>query len=76
MLSEKEIYPGIARSHSTSSAGVERAMRHSVAKAWGRCAEEQRLRFFGAGVQYAHGHPAVGEYVATLARICREEMEF
>lgn len=71
----KEIYPGIAHAHNTSAAGVERAIRHSVAKAWGRCAEEQRLRFFGRGVQYANGKPAVGEYVATLARICREEIE-
>lgn len=71
----KDVYPGIAAAHGVRWTCVERNMRHSLDKAWGRCSEDQRNRFFGSGVRYASGRPALGEYVATLARICREDVE-
>lgn len=71
----KDVYPGIASAHHLSWAAVEHSMRHSLEKAWGRCPEGHRNRYFGTGVYFVKGRPALGEYVATLARICREGLD-
>jgi two-component system response regulator (stage 0 sporulation protein A) len=72
MALTKELYPAIARVHSTTGARVERCMRHSIDKAWGRGCQEARTRFFGYSYDPDTGRPQVGEYVARLARLCHE----
>lgn len=68
----KELYPAIARAHGSSSARVERMMRHSIEKAWSRNPIDVQLRYFGGSIDTERGKPTVGEYVARLARVCRE----
>lgn len=69
----KDLYPTIARAHESTASRVERAMRHSLGKAWGRAPYDTRLRYFGMSVSPDTGQPTVGEYVARMARICRED---
>jgi two-component system response regulator (stage 0 sporulation protein A) len=68
----KELYPAIAKAYATTPSRVERAMRHSIEKAWERGSFEVQTRYFGYSVDPETGRPRVGEYLARLARICRE----
>lgn len=69
----KVLYPAVARLHGSTGSRVERAMRHAIEKAWSRgCYDEQR-RVFGWSVDPDKGRPCVGEYIARLARECRED---
>ncbi len=70
MAITKELYPGIARAHGTSPARVERAIRNSIETAWGRSSGEAALRFFADDVD--GGWPSNGEYIAVMARLCRQ----
>lgn len=72
MALTKELYPALAKAANSSPARVERCIRHSIEKAWGRCPAEARLRFFGNSVDPESGRPTVGEYVARLAHIARQ----
>lgn len=69
----KELYPGIAKAHDSSAARVERCMRHSIEKAWARGDTAAQRKWFGFSVDPNTGKPRVGEYVARLARLCRED---
>lgn len=68
----KEIYPAVARAAGSTSARVERCMRHAIEKAWSRGSIEAQRKWFGYSIDPERGTPTVGEYVARLARICRE----
>ena len=68
----KELYPAIAKAHGTTPARVERMMRHSIEKAWGRNSFDVQLRYFGQSVDPNRGKPTVGEYLARVARLCHE----
>lgn len=68
----KELYPAIAKAAGSTPARVERAMRHSIGRAWERGSLDAQLRFFGHSVDPARGAPTVGEYLARVARICHE----
>ena len=68
----KEIYPAIAKAHGTRATAIERMMRHSIEKAWSRNDMEAQVKWFGSSIDPERGKPTVGEYVARLARICRE----
>ena len=76
MLLTKELYPAIAAAHGSTTIRVERCMRNSIEKAWMRGSEEARLRYFGFSYDLATARPTVGEYVARMARICREGIEY
>lgn len=69
----KELYPALAKAYNTTPARVERCMRHAIGRAWERC-EDKRTRYFvfGNSVSAYTGIPTVGQYVARLARHCRE----
>lgn len=69
----KELYPAIARAHGSSSARIERMMRHSIEKAWSRNPLDSQTKYFGFSIDPARGKPTVGEYCARLAVICRED---
>lgn len=71
----KELYPAIARAHDTTPSRVERAMRHSIQNAWSRGNMESQLRMFGYTINPTTGVPTVGEWCATMARICRESAD-
>jgi two-component system response regulator (stage 0 sporulation protein A) len=69
----KELYPGIARACSTTPARVERAMRHSIERAWQRGNEDAQLEHFGYSVDRAKGNPTVSEYISRMAVVCHED---
>ena len=69
----KEVYPAIAAAANTTPSRVERAIRHSVESAWSRCDWEVQHQFFGWSVDPEKGKPTNGEYIARLARLCRED---
>lgn len=71
----KELYPGIAAAHNTTASRVERAMRHSIERAWERGDYKAQLRMFGYTVNPNTGVPTVGEWVATMARLCRDSAD-
>lgn len=69
----KELYPAIAKAHESTPSRVERIMRHSIEKAWSRNPLDVQMRYFGGSVDPDRGKPTVGEYIARLARVCRED---
>lgn len=69
MAMTKELYPGIARAYGTTASRVERSIRHSIGSAWTRSSGEAALRFFASDVD---GWPSNGEYIAVMARLCRQ----
>lgn len=69
----KELYPALAAANETTAGAVERAMRHSIEKAWtSRGSYDARSIWFGNSIDPDTGHPRVGEYVARMARIVRQ----
>lgn len=72
-LMTKELYPAIAKAAGSTSSRVERAMRHSIEKAWARNDWEVQAKYFGCSIDPAKGKPTVGEYVTRLARVCHED---
>lgn len=68
----KELYPAIAKAAGTTASRAERAMRHSISAAWMRSCRESQHKYFGNTINPETGTPTVGEYIARLARVCRE----
>lgn len=68
----KELYPAIAKLKDSTPARVERCMRHSIEKAWSRGNPDAQMKWFGYSIDPNSGKPCVGEYIARMARICRE----
>jgi two-component system response regulator (stage 0 sporulation protein A) len=68
----KELYPAIAKAANTTPSRAERAMRHSIASAWGRGNMEAQRKYFGYSVNPNSGVPTVSEYLARIARVCGE----
>lgn len=71
----KEVYPTVAKRHGSTASRVERCMRHSIEKAWSRGNQEARMKYFGFSYSPELGRPTVGEYIARVARLCREDLE-
>ncbi len=67
-----DLYPAIARAANSTGPRVERCIRHSIEKAWGRGNYGMQLRYFGYSVDPSKGCPTVGEYISRLAMVCRE----
>lgn len=68
----KELYPALANAYHTTPSRVERAIRHSIEAAWLRSDRQTQLKWFGGSINPNTGKLSNGEYVARLARICRE----
>ena len=66
----KELYPAIAAAVESTPGRVERNMRHAIEAAWSRGDREAQLEYFGAHYEIGQA-PAVGEFVAQMARLCR-----
>lgn len=68
-----ELYPGIARAVESTSSRVERSMRLAIESGFDRCGySDEVLAIFGNTIDPNKGKPTVSEFVATVARICRE----
>lgn len=63
----KELYPAVARLHSTVPARVERSIRHAIEVAWNRADLNELQRLFGATIHHGRGKPTNSEFVAMLA---------
>lgn len=63
----KELYPAIARMHSTVPARVERSIRHAIEVAWNRADLTELQRLFGSTINHSRGKPTNSEFVAMLA---------
>ena len=76
MTMTKDLYPGVAKAVGSTASRVERCMRHSIEKAWLRNNLQGQLKYFGWSVDPDRGRPTIGEYVARLAKICQEDLEY
>jgi two-component system, response regulator, stage 0 sporulation protein A len=63
----KELYPSIARDHSTTPSRVERAIRHAIEVAWSRGNVEVINGLFGHTVNRERGKPTNSEFIAMVA---------
>jgi two-component system, response regulator, stage 0 sporulation protein A len=63
----KELYPAVARMHSTVPARVERSIRHAIEVAWNRADLGELQRLFGSTINHSRGKPTNSEFVAMLA---------
>ena len=70
----KVIYPEIAKKFSTTSACVERAMRHAIEVAWDRGDEDVRQKIFRGTVSGNRGKPTNGEFIAMIAEHVSRQM--
>ena len=61
----KAIYPGIAKQHGTTSACVERAIRHAIEIAWERGDPSAQHRYFGH-LSGGNSKPTNGAFIAVL----------
>lgn len=69
----KELYPAIAKAADSTGPRVERAMRHSIEKAWERGSIYAQENYFGYSIDPEKGRPTVSEYIARMARLCHED---
>lgn len=67
-----EVYPAVAEKFCSHPVRVERCIRHAIDSAWLRGNLEEQRRCFGWTISPERGKPTVGECIARLARICRE----
>ena len=67
-----ELYPAVAAAVNATPSQVERNIRHSIEAAWNRGSYDAQQRYFGYSVNPASGRPTVAEYIARMARLCRE----
>lgn len=68
----KELYPSIGAECGASPIQVERCMRHAIERAWEQGNPDAQRRVFGWSYSARMGRPRVGEFVARIARVCRE----
>ena len=68
----KDLYPEIAKLCGSTAQRVERAIRHSIEVAMCRGSESQRDVILGGTISPDRGKPTNTEYIARLARVCRE----
>lgn len=64
----KVLYPEIAREFSTTPAGVERAMRTAIEKAWTPQNESKRRAFFGRDFACSVRTPTNARFLAKMTR--------
>jgi len=68
----KELYPEVAKLFDSTASRVERAIRHSVETAMLRTTGDTLAELFGNTISVDRGKPTNAEYIARLARVCRE----
>ena len=63
----KELYPGIAKKHKTTSSRVERAIRHAIEVSWQRGDIDTLDKLFGHTVKFTKDKPTNSEFIAMIA---------
>lgn len=63
----KQLYPAVAEHYRTTSARVERAMRHAIQIAWDRGNLDILKKYFGYTVSSMRGKPTNSEFIAMIS---------
>ncbi len=63
----KQLYPTVAKTFSTTSSRVERAIRHAIEVAWDRGDIDVLNSYFGYTIHNERGKPTNSEFVAMIA---------
>lgn len=71
----KELYPTVAKKNGTTSARVERAIRHAIEVAWGRGDIDTLNTIFGFTVKSSKGKPTNGEFISMLTERIRLDLK-
>ena len=71
-LMTKELYPEVARVWGTTPSRCERAIRHSIETAFDRAVDWDGFKMLCGPTNPRTGKLSNGEYIARLARRCRE----
>ena len=70
----KELYPGVAKEHNTTSSRVERAIRHAIEITWDRIDMDVLARYFGCTISPDKGKPTNSEFLSRVANIIRRRI--
>lgn len=62
----KVLYPAVARKNNTSTARVERAIRHAIETAWLKCGSNDYYRQIGFAAFENQRRPTNGEFIYTV----------
>lgn len=71
----KELYPGIAKKHKTTSSRVERAIRHAIEVSWQRGDIDTLNKLFGHTVKFTKDKPTNSEFIAMIADRIRLQLK-
>lgn len=63
----KVLYPTVAKTFSTTSSRVERAIRHAIEVAWDRGDVDVLSSYFGYTIQNQRGKPTNSEFIAMIS---------
>lgn len=63
----KLLYPTVAKTFSTTSSRVERAIRHAIEVAWDRGDVDVLSSYFGYTIQNSRGKPTNSEFIAMIS---------
>ncbi len=63
----KSLYPTVAKTFSTTTSRVERAIRHAIEVAWDRGDIETLNRYFGYTISRQRGKPTNSEFIAMIS---------
>ncbi len=63
----KQLYPSVAKKHSTTSSRVERAIRHAIEVAWDRGDVDVLNSYFGYTIHNGRGKPTNSEFIAMIS---------
>ena len=67
----KILYPTVAKTFSTTSSRVERAIRHAIEVAWDRGDVDVLSSYFGYTIQSERGKPTNSEFIAMITdKLC------
>ncbi len=71
----KVLYPTVAKTYSTTSSRVERAIRHAIEVAWDRGDVDVLSSYFGYTIQNSRGKPTNSEFIAMISDKLRLRMK-
>ncbi len=71
----KILYPTVAKTFSTTSSRVERAIRHAIEVAWDRGDVDVLSSYFGYTIQSQRGKPTNSEFIAMISDKLRLKMK-
>lgn len=72
----KVLYPTVAKTFSTTSSRVERAIRHAIEVAWDRGDVDVLSSYFGYTIQNSRGKPTNSEFIAMISDKLRLSIKY